>query len=62
MSVKVSLGKKKKTYKSIQEASKATGIPYITLYMRVKKLNWPIQKAVKASVRQYHKTDNQVAA
>lgn len=62
MSVKVSLGKKKKTYKSIREASNSTGIPYMTLYMRVHKLKWPVQKAVKAQVREYRKVDNQVAA
>lgn len=57
MSVKLVPGSKKKSYKSIREASEATGIPYITLYMRVKKLNWPISRAIKADVRQYNKRE-----
>ena len=57
MSIKLVTGNKKRTYKSIKEASEATGIPYITLYMRVNKLNWPISRAIKADVRQYNKRE-----
>lgn len=55
MSVKLVSGVKKKSYKSIKAAAIATGIPYITLWMRVNKLKWPISKAVKAEVRKYDK-------
>jgi len=49
----IKLGNKKKSYKSIKAASLATGIPYITLWMRVNKLGWPISRAVGADVRPY---------
>lgn len=61
MSIKLVTGTKKKSYKSIQEASDATGIPYLTLWMRVNKLNWPISKAVNAPVRKYDKRNYQAA-
>ena len=61
MSVKLSTGAKKKSYKSIREASNVTGIPYITLYMRVKKLGWPISKACRAAVRPYERKDTVAA-
>lgn len=55
MSVKIKVrnGNKQVTYKSLQEASDKTGIPYITLWMRVNKLGWPISTACKADVRNY---------
>lgn len=59
--VKLVPGSKKKSYKSIREASDATSIPYLTLYMRIKKLGWPISKAIKADVRQYNKREMQAA-
>lgn len=34
--VTVALGTKKKVYRSVREASEATGIPYMTLYMRLR--------------------------
>ena len=55
--VELKTGTKKKTYKSIMEASKATGIPYITLWKRVKELGWSISKAVNADVRKYDKKE-----
>ena len=57
MAIKLKLGTKKKTYASIREASEASGIPYLTLWMRVNKLNWPIARAIKAPVRQYNKRE-----
>lgn len=57
----VSLGAKKKVYKSIREASDATGIPYMTLYMRMRKdtggLSWSVNKAFKKPVRKYSKKE-----
>lgn len=55
--VKLVPGSKKKSYKSIREAALANNIPYITLWMRVNKLRWPIAKAIKADVRQYNKRE-----
>lgn len=53
----VTAGSKKKVYKSIREASEATGIPYMTLYMRMRKgeggLMWSVSKAMKKPVRSY---------
>ena len=57
MSIKLVTGNKKRAYKSIAEASKVTGIPYITLWMRINKLNWPIARAVKADVRDYNRKE-----
>lgn len=54
MSVTVSLGPKKKTYKSVREAAKAAGITYITFYQRLKTGMSP-QEAVKKPVRKYAK-------
>ncbi len=55
----VTAGSKKKIYKSIREASEATGIPYMTLYMRMRKdtggLMWSVNKAMKKPVRVYNK-------
>lgn len=59
MSVRIQAGEKKKIYPSIKEASEATGIPYMTLYMRMRKeaggLCWSISKAMKKPVRVYNK-------
>lgn len=69
MSVKITTKKRGGTFKSIKEASRTTGIPYMTLYMRVKKLGWGITKAVNHEVRKYERkqvdqpvNDNQVTA
>lgn len=63
--VTLSLGNKKKVYRSIREAADATGIKYITLYMRYRKLGWKAPTAAKKPVRKYvvkASTDNHVAA
>ena len=57
MSIKLSLGKKKRTFKSIKEAADYAQVPYITIWMRVNKLNWPGSRAIKADVRQYNKRE-----
>ncbi len=55
----VTAGSKKKVYKSIREASEALSIPYMTLYMRMRKgdggLMWSVSKAMKKPVRKYNK-------
>ena len=50
--VTFSTGSKKKVYRSLTEAAKATGIPYMTLYMRLRH-GWKPSKAAKAKVRKY---------
>ena len=50
--VTFSTGSKKKVYRSLREAAKATGIPYMTLYMRLRH-GWKPSKAAKAKVRPY---------
>lgn len=52
--VTFSLGTKKRTFKSIKEAAKATGVPYMTLYMRLRMGTKPAT-AVKRPVRKYTK-------
>jgi len=58
----VTAGSKKKVYKSIREASNALGIPYMTLYMRMRKdtggLSWSVSKAMKKPVRVYNKKEH----
>ena len=51
--VAVPTGTKKKTFRSIKEAAEASGIPYMTLYMRVRKLGWKGATAVKRKPRKY---------
>jgi hypothetical protein len=57
--VTITLGNKKKSYKSIRLAANETGIPYMTLYMRIRKdtggLGWNVAKAVKKPVRKYER-------
>ncbi len=48
-------GNKRIKFDSLREASRKTKIPYITLYMRVKTLGWPLHKACQAKVRKYKK-------
>lgn len=55
MSVKIALGPKKKSYPSIKEAAAAAGIPYMTFYMRVRKLGKKPSQAFKAPVRPYNR-------
>jgi molybdenum-dependent DNA-binding transcriptional regulator ModE len=57
----IKLGNKKKSYKSIKDAAAVTGIPYITLWMRINKMHWPIAKAVKAGVRSYNRKETLAA-
>lgn len=52
--VTISLGSKKKTYKSIAAYAKAAGMPYITAYMRLKFGQKPAT-AMKKPVRAYRK-------
>ena len=52
MSVIVSTGSKKKTYKSVREAAEAAGIKYITFYERLKSGMTPAQ-AMSQPVRTY---------
>ena len=48
----VSMGTKKKAYKSIKMAAAAAGVPYITYYMRLRMGMKPAE-AAKKPVRQY---------
>lgn len=50
--VTLSLGNKKKTFRSIREASEFTGIKYITLYQRLR-IGMPVSQAFKKPVRKY---------
>jgi hypothetical protein len=50
--VTLSLGNKKRTYRSIKEAAEVNGIPYMTLYMRLRFGNKPLT-AIKKPVRKY---------
>lgn len=59
MSNTVSLGAKKKSFKSIRLAAEAAGVDYMTFYMRIRKdtggLNWKAGKAFNKPVRKYVK-------
>jgi len=52
----ISMGNKKKVFKSIRLAAKAAGIPYMTLYMRVR-AGMPVTKAMKQPVRVYKRKE-----
>lgn len=52
--VTISMGTKKRKFKSIKEAAEVTGIKYITLYMRLRFGQKPVT-AVNKPVRQYRK-------
>lgn len=52
----VKLGNKKRTYKSIKLAAEAAGMPYMTLYMRLRAGDKPAI-AVSKKVRVYTKAD-----
>ncbi len=52
--VTVDLGNKKRKFKSVKEAALACGVPYITLYMRLRFGVKPAT-AVRKPVRKYNK-------
>jgi pyruvate/2-oxoacid:ferredoxin oxidoreductase beta subunit len=54
--VTLSLGNKKRTFKSIKLAADAAGIKYITLYMRLRAGD-KLATAVKKAVRKYEKQE-----
>lgn len=49
----VTVGKKRKTFASVEAAAKAFKIPYGILYQRLFKMEWPATKAVSTPVRKY---------
>lgn len=53
----VSLGSKKKVYKSIKLAAAAAGVPYMTYYMRLRMGTKPTTAASKP-VRKYTKQEH----
>lgn len=61
MSNTVSLGTKKKAFKSIRLAAEAAGVPYMTFYMRLRSdkaaggLGWKASTAFSKPVRKYQK-------
>lgn len=57
--VTLSLGNKKKTYRSIKEAAKDIGIPYITLYMRLR-MGMKPKTALTKPIRPYTKKTGQI--
>jgi hypothetical protein len=52
MSNVISLGTKKKSFKSIRMAAEAAGVPYMTFYMRLRFGVKPVE-AFKKPVRKY---------
>jgi hypothetical protein len=52
--VTLSLGTKKRTFKSIREAADFYGLPYMTIYMRLR-MGLKLATAVKKPVRKYVK-------
>ena len=54
--VTINLGNKKKQFKSIRLAAEASGIKYITLYMRLRAGN-SVAKAMNKPVRKYQKQE-----
>lgn len=50
----VTTGNKKKSYKSIRLAAEAAGVPYITLYMRLR-MGMGVKQAMNTPVRKYTK-------
>lgn len=52
----VSMGSKKKVYKSIRLAAEAAGVPYMTFYMRLRHGAKPAT-AAKKPVRKYQKQE-----
>lgn len=58
--VTITLGNKKRSFKSIKAAAEASGMKYITLYMRLRAGDKP-SKAMKQPVRKYQKRNMVVA-
>ena len=56
----VSMGTKKKQYKSIKLAAMAAGVPYMTYYMRLRMGTAPAT-AAKKPVRKYERRIDKVA-
>ena len=54
--VTISMGNKKRTFKSIRLAAEASGIKYITLYMRLRAGDKPVT-AMNKSVRKYERKE-----
>lgn len=54
--VTLSLGNKKRTYKSIKLAAEAAGVKYITLYMRLRAGD-KVATAMNKPVRKYEKVE-----
>lgn len=54
MANSVSLGVKKKSFKSIRLAAEAAGIPYMTFYMRIR-MGVKVTEAMKKPVRGYRR-------
>lgn len=52
--ITISLGNKKKSFRSIKEAAAYAGINYMTMYMRIR-MGKPVVQAVKQPVRKYVK-------
>ena len=52
--VTISMGNKKRTFKSIRLAAEASGIKYITLYMRLRAGDKPVT-AMNKPVRKYER-------
>ena len=52
MSKSISMGPKKKVFKSIRLAAEAAGVHYMTFYMRLR-MGMPAGKAMKKPVRVY---------
>jgi hypothetical protein len=57
MSKSISMGNKKKVFKSIRLAAEAAGVPYMTFYMRLR-MGTPAPIAAKKPVRKYVKNTN----
>lgn len=52
----VSMGSKKKAFKSIKLAAEAAGVPYMTFYMRLRMGTKPVTAASR-KVRKYQKQE-----
>ena len=59
--VTLSLGNKKRTFKSIRIAADEMGISYMTAYMRLR-AGMPASKALKLPVRKYTKSKSKSKA
>lgn len=55
MKIVIRVGKKRKTFESIEAVAQAFKIPYVTLYQRLFVLNWDTNKAVTTPVRKMKK-------